>query len=387
MVHEGVAAQGRVCPVVFRKPVVGIISTGSELVDMPCQASGDCNAAGFESICLKSSEASGQLAANDGSAWKCADAFRFPDMNDAGTRKTSGFPGQAISENNGEMYISNSLPKGRILNSNRYILSAALMKDGCIPVYLGTAADDAGQISDLIIKGMRGALQENLPEGSGTMSVNAAAADSAHDCAAYNDNASCGNASCNNGSCGNGSCDNASYGNGSCDNASYVNGFACDMILLTGGVSAGDYDLTPDAMEQAGCEILVKGVKLKPGMACCYGRREGKLVCALSGNPASALTNYYAVVRPAVRKMTGLADYMPPEFTVALAQNFNKKSKVPRILKGKLEISGQGTALLHIPSGQGNTMISSSIGCDCLAEIPAGSGPVRAGAKLEAFTV
>ena len=46
---------------------------------------------------------------------------------------------------------------------------------------------------------------------------------------------------------------------------------ACDAVLLSGGVSAGDFDLTPDAMKMAGAEILIKGLDCKPGMAGAYG--------------------------------------------------------------------------------------------------------------------
>ena len=242
------ASQGIWRPLVYQKPLIGIISTGSELVD-------------------------------------------------AGASQLSA---------------------GKIINTNRYSIGAALINDGCRTVYIGTAADDAQQIAQLISKGLK-------EKG-------------------------------------------------------------CDMLILTGGVSAGDYDLTPEAMEIAGCSILARKVALKPGMACCYGEAGGKLVCALSGNPSSSLTNYYAVVRPAVRKLTGLPDYMPEMITVTLGEDFNKKSKVTRILKGRLHTGADG-AVLHIPSEQGNVMISSSIGCGFMAEVPAGSQALKAGTLLQGFMV
>lgn len=108
------------------------------------------------------------------------------------------------------------------------------------------------------------------------------------------------------------------------------NGLAqCDAVISTGGVSVGDYDLTPDAMKQAGVEMLFQGVDLKPGMACAYGIQNGKPVCALSGNPASAITNFYAVALPALRKMAGLEKFEFTEITVTLAQSFHKKAPAP----------------------------------------------------------
>lgn len=158
----------------------------------------------------------------------------------------------------------------------------------------------------------------------------------------------------------------------------------CDAVILTGGASVGDFDVTPEAMENCGAKILFRGVKLKPGMACAFAIKDGKLICGLSGNPASALTTFYVVALPALRKMAGEINCIPKEFTVYLADDFNKKSKGLRVLRGKLDLS-TGEPALVIPSGQGNVVISSAIGADCMAFVPAGSGPLPKGTKLKAF--
>lgn len=158
----------------------------------------------------------------------------------------------------------------------------------------------------------------------------------------------------------------------------------CDAVISTGGVSVGDYDLTPDAMEQAGVNILFRGVKLKPGMACAYGEKEGKLVCGLSGNPASSLTNFYAVAVPALKKLAGLADHIPEEIQVTLASDFKKKSPGTRLLRGRLDLS-DGTVKMVIPKDQGNVVLSSTIGCNVMAIVPGGSGPLAAGTTLKGF--
>lgn len=160
----------------------------------------------------------------------------------------------------------------------------------------------------------------------------------------------------------------------------------CDALLLTGGVSAGDYDLTPAAMERAGIHILVQGVGMKPGMACAYGEKDGKTIYGLSGNPASALTGFYAVVMPVLRKLAGQNDFIPQEITVTLADDFPKKSRCTRLLRGRLDIT-DGIARIRISPKQGNVVISSAIGCDVLAIIPAGSGPLSAGTPLKGFLI
>ncbi len=205
---------------------------------------------------------------------------------------------------------------GKICNTNRYLLTAALVRDGAEAEYLGSAADDVEEIASLL----RGGLSR------------------------------------------------------------------CDALILTGGVSVGDYDLTPSAMAECGVEILFKGAALKPGMACCYGLSGEKPVMALSGNPASAITNYCAIAQPAVKKLRGLANYMPKTIEMAIDSEFAKSSHGTRLLRGKLDIV-EGRAVLHLPKKQGNVAVSSMIGCDAMAVVPAGSGPLAAGTVLKGFLI
>lgn len=209
-----------------------------------------------------------------------------------------------------------SLRPGKIYNSNRYSLCAALKKLGCEPVFIGTAIDDSDVICSLLTKGLE----------------------------------------------------------------------TCDIIIMTGGVSVGDYDLTPEAMEKAGVKILFADADLKPGMACCYGVKDGKAVCALSGNPFSSMSNFYAIAQPAVKKLTGLSEYLPKEIEVVLGNDFNKKSKGTRVIKAKLDLT-EGIAKAYFTQDQGNVMLGSSIGCDLLVIVPAGSGPLKEGTRLKAIQI
>ena len=139
-------------------------------------------------------------------------------------------------------------------------------------------------------------------------------------------------------------------------------------------------------MERAGVHVLLRGIRMKPGMACAYGEREGKLFCGLSGNPAAASTNFYAVVMPALNRLCGKRDVLPEELTVTLAEGFSKKSRNTRFLRGSLELS-DGTVKLRLPQSQGNVVVSSMIGSNVLAVVPAGSGPLPAGTRLKGFMI
>lgn len=203
---------------------------------------------------------------------------------------------------------------GKIRNSNRHTLEAALRAIGCEPIWLGLAGDRAEEICALFQKGLA----------------------------------------------------------------------ECDAVISTGGVSVGDYDVTPDAMELAGAQLLFRGVDMKPGMACAYGVCGGKLLCGLSGNPASAITNFYAIALPAIRKLAGHRRYLPQEIRITLSDGFGKKSPKTRFLRGRLALQ-DGRVCMTLPKDQGNVVLSSTIGCNVMAVIPAQSGPVEAGTVLKGF--
>ena len=161
---------------------------------------------------------------------------------------------------------------------------------------------------------------------------------------------------------------------------------SCDAVVTTGGVSVGDYDLTPEAMTWAGAELLLRGLDMKPGGAFACGRKEGKLLFGLSGNPASALTAYCAVVLPVLRKLAGRREPGLPMLTVKLKSGFGKKSPRTRLLRGRLSLT-DGTVWMEPSEGQGNGVLHTMIGCDVLAVVPAGSGPLPAGTELSAYRI
>ena len=160
----------------------------------------------------------------------------------------------------------------------------------------------------------------------------------------------------------------------------------CDVVLITGGASVGDFDVTPKAMEKAGIRLLFQGVDMKPGKACEYGVCGEKLVCGLSGHPSSSLTNLLLVGLAGLRKMSGIKDYLPKEIDLVLANDFGKQSKNDRVIRGTLMIE-DGIAKIRVPKGQGNVMISSTIGSDCVAVVPGGRGPLKAGDKIKGYLI
>ena len=155
-----------------------------------------------------------------------------------------------------------------------------------------------------------------------------------------------------------------------------------DLVITTGGVSVGDYDLTPAALEQAGGTIAVQNLLMKPGGKCCFGWQGKKLACCLSGNPASAMTCFYAVVLPLLRKLSGQPEGRLPELTVPLGADYPKASHQTRLLRGGLTIVNDGLVFMPAPS-QSNGALHSLADANALGEIPAGSPPMKAGTLIQ----
>ena len=106
-----------------------------------------------------------------------------------------------------------------------------------------------------------------------------------------------------------------------------------DVILLTGGISVGDYDFVLQAATQCGVEKLFHKIKQRPGKPLYFGKKENKLVFGLPGNPSSVLTCFYQYVVPALEKLSkrkiGLQSLQVP-----LAKPFQKNTGLTHFLKG-----------------------------------------------------
>jgi molybdopterin molybdotransferase len=81
-----------------------------------------------------------------------------------------------------------------------------------------------------------------------------------------------------------------------------------DVVLVTGGVSKGDYDLVEGALGALGCEVLCDGVAIQPGKPLVIATAPGALVFGLPGNPASSMVGFWLFVRPALRRLMGFED-------------------------------------------------------------------------------
>ena len=102
-------------------------------------------------------------------------------------------------------------------------------------------------------------------------------------------------------------------------------GLAHDLLIVTGGVSVGDYDLVADRLAGLGVEILFHGVAMRPGKPILAGKSRRGLVAGLPGNPLSAFTGFEVLIAPAVRRMRGEAVCDGLEIRAILAERLRRR--------------------------------------------------------------
>jgi molybdopterin molybdotransferase len=108
-----------------------------------------------------------------------------------------------------------------------------------------------------------------------------------------------------------------------------------DLVILTGGVSVGDYDFVRQAADHTGVHCKFHRVKQKPGKPLYFGTKENKIIFGLPGNPASVVSCFYEYVMPAVRFML----HLPQDETVTaiLKNDFKKVKGLTQFLKAYIE--------------------------------------------------
>lgn len=138
-----------------------------------------------------------------------------------------------------------------------------------------------------------------------------------------------------------------------------------DFVLISGGISVGDYDFVGKALLELGVEQLFYKVRQKPGKPMFLGKTARSVVFALPGNPAAALSCYYQYVLTALKKAAGLPNYTLKKIHLPLAKAYLKKGNRAHFLKAKL--TENGVAILE---GQSSAMLFSFAYADALIYIP-----------------
>jgi molybdopterin molybdotransferase len=124
-------------------------------------------------------------------------------------------------------------------------------------------------------------------------------------------------------------------------------GLEHDMLLVSGGVSAGKYDLVKPCLVRVGVNFHFQRVRVQPGQPTAFGTLNDKPVFGLPGNPGSSLITYQLFARPALELLCGQVEPLLPFLLARFEAPFRHKLGLTRFLPARLAADGQ--SLRHIP--------------------------------------
>ena len=138
-----------------------------------------------------------------------------------------------------------------------------------------------------------------------------------------------------------------------------------DILILSGGVSVGDYDFTREALEKNGFDTIFHKISQKPGKPLLFSKNREKFAFGLPGNPRAALICFYEYILPFLKMMMGSTSPFPVDYYLPLASDFKKKGNRLNFVIGKI-INNEVLVL----SGQGSHMLKSFSEGDVIVQIP-----------------
>lgn len=146
-------------------------------------------------------------------------------------------------------------------------------------------------------------------------------------------------------------------------------GLSYQLLLLSGGVSVGDYDLVTDALKKAGVKMLFWKVAVKPGKPTFFGVRKGRLVFGLPGYPVSSMVNFENLVRPAIFSMLGRDDWQRIRVKAILEKAVSSRGRRKKIIRAKLV--KEGDKYLAVPAtSQQSGVLKSMVWADGFLILP-----------------
>jgi len=152
-----------------------------------------------------------------------------------------------------------------------------------------------------------------------------------------------------------------------------------DVLIMSGGVSVGDFDLIPKIIEELGFSIELNKTAIQPGKPMVFAHKEGKYFFGLSGNPVASFIQFELYAKPFLYALQGL-NYKPLLFNLPLANHFKRKNAgrhlfTPAIINSDNQVE----PILFNGSAHINALSNAS----CFIEVPIGTSELESGTMVQ----
>ena len=158
-------------------------------------------------------------------------------------------------------------------------------------------------------------------------------------------------------------------------------GLSSDLLLLSGGVSMGKYDLVEQVLTNLGAEFFFTGVKIQPGKPLVFGKVRDKYFFGLPGNPVSTMVTFQLFARTIVDALAGAKPQPLPFGTTQLKSEFKTKTGLTRFLPARL-ISDVAQPQVELVPWNGSGDVFAQSKADCLLIIPPDRERIPAGTMV-----
>ncbi len=160
-------------------------------------------------------------------------------------------------------------------------------------------------------------------------------------------------------------------------------GVRADVILTSGGVSVGKYDLVKDTLSKLGMRVKFWKVAMKPGKPLVFGTIGNKPVFGLPGNPSAAMISFEQFVRPALLKMMGHRDLFRPFIEATLVHDVTIRSDRLHLVRCRL-YEEDGRMMAAVAGSQSSGALRSMVIANGLMSLSPENAPFSAGDAVKA---
>jgi molybdopterin molybdotransferase len=151
-----------------------------------------------------------------------------------------------------------------------------------------------------------------------------------------------------------------------------------DIVILSGGVSMGDFDYVPEVLKKLGVKIIFQNIAVQPGKPTLFGTVEGKFVFGLPGNPVSAFIQFELLVKPLIYRIMGrLAE--KPDLNLILGTDYKRRNSDRKAI---VPVIFDNDGLVYPVEFHGSAHVNSLMGADGLMFVEKGCNALMKGEKV-----
>ncbi|MFV1951661.1 MAG: gephyrin-like molybdotransferase Glp [Nitrospinota bacterium] len=161
-----------------------------------------------------------------------------------------------------------------------------------------------------------------------------------------------------------------------------IEGLNCDLLLTSGGISVGDFDIVKKVFEEAGVKIFFDKAAIKPGKPIVFGKKDKTLIFGLPGNPVATMITFYEFVKPVILKFMGREDISLKETEAILDEDITIKPGRVNILRVRT-IKRDNKIFVSMSGHQGSANLLSLALSDALLKIPQDKTDIKRGTKVK----